>query len=250
MRIENCPLVDSWVHLKATDREKVRTQHVLARVTVLGGSKPSLRIQLWTIGTSAGFERIGSFGASLDGTDANGGPVYKITGGTMRLEPTWQGFHLGTWCQTLAVTWAKSQPVGGVSSITLVEIDTIKQSSDGTENDEQKRERRNKFYLRYGIEFDWSTPLVEGHSKPMMTSQLNDLPQPEGLVETELTRAIHNAQLEVERLTKDLEDARLSAQSSRQQLNARDSWGRWAWRFLGPLLICMFVGMVIRGNMG
>ncbi|WP_414603664.1 hypothetical protein [Stenotrophomonas sp. FR012] len=250
MRIENYPLVDSWVHLKATDRKKVRSQHVLARVTVLGGSKPSLGIQLWTIGTTVGFQRIGSFGASLVGTNANGDPVYKITDGTMRLEPAWQGFHLGTWCQTLAVTWAKSQPLGVVSSITLVEIDTIKERSDGTDNNEEKRERRNKFYLRYGIEFDWSTPLVEGRSKPMMTSQLKDLPQPVGLVESELTRAMHDAQLEVERLTKDLENARLSAQSSRQELNARDYWGRWAWRFVGPSLIGVFLGMAIRGNIG
>jgi GNAT superfamily N-acetyltransferase len=75
-----------------------------------------------------------------------------------------RGKRVGTYLMNEIVTWAKQWPEASVRPINLRE----EQAYD------QNRERRNRFYEQFGIEFDWTGPVRRaGVAKPMLARDLN-----------------------------------------------------------------------------
>lgn len=221
VRISDYPTGESWRLLEVTNPKTKSIQKVLAKIAVSSGDLPGVKIELFSIGATITSTPIGSFGARLHTPANDETRVYQITGGKMRLERDWQGLHLGTWCQNLAVAWVLSQPAGGVASIKLAPVDAIKGDDDNAKDDKEKRERRNAFYSRYGIEFAWATHEIEGHSLPMSTRQLIQQAAPLNIKELSMVDAIHGLQLDVEGLARDiaaLESKNSSLRDERQRL--------------------------------
>lgn len=87
------------------------------------------------------------------------------TSGALYLDLTGlKGQRIGTYLFSQIVIWAQQWPDAKIHPITLMEG----QAQDSN------RERRNRFYERYGIEFVYDTQERRtGKSKPMKSSQLN-----------------------------------------------------------------------------
>lgn len=73
-----------------------------------------------------------------------------------------RGFHLGTYLQDEVVRWAKQWPNAAIRRISLSPVDS----------QDENRERRNRFYEQFGIQFDYADGRKSGTSKPMQASEL------------------------------------------------------------------------------
>lgn len=77
--------------------------------------------------------------------------------------PGLEGCRIGTYLMNEIVSWVKQWPNADLKSIGL---------SSG-QADSENKERRNRFYRQFGIEFEFtSASQAEGFSKPMRASQL------------------------------------------------------------------------------
>lgn len=88
----------------------------------------------------------------------------SITGGAVFLDlPGLEGQHIGTYLMNEIVGWAMQLPDASVRPISLVD------SQAGDAN----RERRNRFYEQFGIEFDYVDARRRvGQSREMLASKL------------------------------------------------------------------------------
>jgi len=95
-----------------------------------------------------------------------GGEVSLSQGGTFLDLPGLTGQRIGTYLMNEIVTWAKRWPEASVNSVELM----IGQGGD------ENKERRNHFWERFGLEFDYSDPEHRtGRSKPMLAKDLNQV---------------------------------------------------------------------------
>jgi GNAT superfamily N-acetyltransferase len=78
-----------------------------------------------------------------------------------------EGNRIGTYLMSVLVEWARQWPDADLARIELV----------AGQASEDNRDRRNRFYERFGIEFDWNDPLrrTSGFSKPMKIAALRDV---------------------------------------------------------------------------
>lgn len=85
-----------------------------------------------------------------------------LTGGFVVVDPSpIQGNRLGTYLFNEVLTWAKQWPEAVIKPIRLVETDPI------------NKVRRNQFYEKFGIKFDFKDETEqEGYSHPMRVSDL------------------------------------------------------------------------------
>lgn len=91
--------------------------------------------------------------------------VVSLTGGGLFLDvdDNWKGQRIGTYLMNKIIEWAKQWPDARVVTIRLL---------DGQATPDNK-ERRNRFYQRFGIEFDFSDDQgISGSSRPMRVSDL------------------------------------------------------------------------------
>jgi GNAT superfamily N-acetyltransferase len=73
------------------------------------------------------------------------------------------GQRIGTFMMNEIVRWAKQWPKATIRSIEL----------DAGHAHGENRERRNRFYEQFGLQFDYAdTERIKGYSRPMMASQL------------------------------------------------------------------------------
>ncbi|WP_323025753.1 hypothetical protein [Castellaniella sp.] len=93
---------------------------------------------------------------------ANGETTVCLTGGMVALTGVPRGRHIGTYLFDEIVRWAQQWPDAQVKPIGL---------GRGDASDEN-RERRNTFYERFGIEFDYSEDKHCGRSRPMLVRDL------------------------------------------------------------------------------
>lgn len=121
-----------------------------------------ISLRYWIIGDGA----VRGFGADgrFDGKLSFFSRTVSLTGGGVFLDPeSLRGKKVGTFLMNEIVQWAKGWPSCNVNQITL-------NADLGTS---ENKERRNKFYEQFGIEFDYSDPEQKGGvSKPMMTDAL------------------------------------------------------------------------------
>lgn len=74
-----------------------------------------------------------------------------------------EGHRIGTYLMNEIVAWVRQWPEAAVNTIHLRSEQAVGENT----------ERRNRFYERFGIEFDYSDPEHHaGHSKPMQASAL------------------------------------------------------------------------------
>jgi len=89
----------------------------------------------------------------------------SLTNGGVFLDlPELRGQRIGTYLMNEIIQWAQQWPDENVKSIKLV----LNQA------DEDNKERRNRFYERFGLVFDYTDPEHrEGVSRPMLVGVLN-----------------------------------------------------------------------------
>lgn len=131
------------------------------------GSLVSAEITLryWIIGNSQlkGFGADGRFAGNM----SHYGGTVSLTGGGVFLDPEYmRGLRVGTFLMNEIVRWAKNWPGRKVDRITL-------NKDMGTPTN---KERRNRFYEQFGIEFEYSDSDQRGGvSKPMTTDTLQSV---------------------------------------------------------------------------
>jgi hypothetical protein len=89
----------------------------------------------------------------------------SLTGGAMLAFTIGElmGQRIGTYLFNEVVVWAKQWPEAQVHNIKLL----------STQAKDENKERRNRFYERFGIAFDYTSPSrEEGKSRPMKVSEL------------------------------------------------------------------------------
>ncbi len=85
------------------------------------------------------------------------------SGGVFVDPPEMRGQRLGTYLMSEIVQWVKQWPDASVNTVELIE----------NQADVENRERRNRFYERYGLVFDYTDPEHQaGRSLPMLASDL------------------------------------------------------------------------------
>lgn len=109
----------------------------------------------------------GSFDGYYDnflGRDA----TVSLTGGTVFLDlKGLEGQRIGTYLMNEIVTWVQQWPEAGVNQVRLL---------PGQATSAQERERRNRFYERFGLEFDYEDPAHRaGVSRPIQVRQLRNV---------------------------------------------------------------------------
>ncbi len=108
----------------------------------------------------------GNFAGRYSLFTESGGEVSLSQGGTFLDLPGLTGQRIGTYLMNEVVTWAKRWPEASVNSVELM----IGQGGD------ENKERRNHFWERFGLEFDYSDPEHRtGRSKPMLAKDLNQV---------------------------------------------------------------------------
>lgn len=91
----------------------------------------------------------------------------SLSSGAVFLDlPGLAGQRIGTYLMNEIVTWAKRWPEASVNNVELM----IGQGGD------ENKERRNHFWERFGLEFDYRDPEHRtGSSKPMLAKDLNQV---------------------------------------------------------------------------
>lgn len=118
----------------------------------------------------------------------------SITGGSVMLDLAHlRGFHLGTYLQDEVVRWAKQWPNAAIRRIWLSPVDS----------QDENRERRNRFYEQFGIQFDYAEERKSGTSTPMLASALKPVDRvvwERDITECELVAFIRDQSDRIERL--------------------------------------------------
>jgi GNAT superfamily N-acetyltransferase len=78
--------------------------------------------------------------------------------GGIMMEDALRGMRLGTFVFNIIVKWAKQWPSANINSIELAEVDAYAQN----------KERRNRFYERFGLVFDYADVHAKGGSSRVM----------------------------------------------------------------------------------
>jgi GNAT superfamily N-acetyltransferase len=106
----------------------------------------------------------------MGGSYRHGLPAeYTLTGGNMVVVEAYRGLHIGTYLQNEVVRWALKIGLPG-------RIKPIKVASDDALT-EAERDRRNRFYMQFGIRFQWTpdTPLACSGGNSLHTLMLSDV---------------------------------------------------------------------------
>lgn len=182
------PLGESWIVLNLKGPVGRPAPAVAVRATHVTGACPSLLLTVFALGAvREGAVPVGSFGGSYDCLDLDGTPLFRITGGSMRLNDQWRGLHIGTWCQNEVVKWVRSRATGRTHSLRLAVVDGL---------DPANRARRSRFYEQFGINFDW-LPEPEGgfeaRSIVQPTNELVELGKVAGVIELDMRTALQGA---------------------------------------------------------
>ncbi|MCW5231690.1 GNAT family N-acetyltransferase [Verminephrobacter eiseniae] len=106
----------------------------------------------------------GSFDASYSRGFLEGEASVSLVDGALFFDPAeLRGQRIGTYLMNEIVTWAQQWPDAKVRSIKLL----------SGQAHEDNRDRRNRFYERFGLKFAYSDPAhEEGLSKPMPAKEL------------------------------------------------------------------------------
>lgn len=106
----------------------------------------------------------GSFEGSYSRGFREGEASVSLVGGALFFDPTeLRGQRIGTYLMNEIVVWAQQWPEAKVRSIKLL----------SGQAEEENRDRRNRFYERFGLVFAYSDPEHrEGVSKPMPVKEL------------------------------------------------------------------------------
>lgn len=106
----------------------------------------------------------GSFNGSYSRGFLEGQASVSLVGGALFFDPIeLRGQRIGTYLMNEIVVWARQWPDAMVSSIELL----------SGQAEEENRDRRNRFYERFGLVFVYSDPEHrEGVSKPMPAKEL------------------------------------------------------------------------------
>lgn len=147
------------------DRAKIRCCLLIGREETRTEYSATITLRYVSVG-----ERLGGFhnhpfsGKWERGVD--GQDVVSITGGSVMLanpSAVPRGAHIGTYLLDEVVRWAKQWPNAQVKRISLSDIDA----------EDANRERRNRFYEQFGIEFDYADERRRsGCSRPMVAGAL------------------------------------------------------------------------------
>jgi len=170
-----------------------------------------------------------------------GGPSVSIATSAVFLDPVeLRGLRVGTYLMNEIVLWAKQWSGATVQSIQLV----------AGQAGEENKERRNRFYERFGLVFDYRDPdRREGRSRPMPVENLVPVETWKANVrEWDVRDYFASALSENERLQYKLEQRCRSVENLSAEIkNAEAKPVRWAlrrvwWRvapnlFLGALLL-------------
>lgn len=91
----------------------------------------------------------------------------SLTGGTVFLDPEeLRGQRIGTYLMNEIVCWAGQWPHANVQPIQL----------EASQADEDNKERRNRFYERFGLEFDYvDATKCAGRSRPIRVGELRPI---------------------------------------------------------------------------
>jgi hypothetical protein len=183
------------------------------------------------------------------------GGVVRLTGslvhGAVNIDPTHiRGRRLGTFLMNEIVKWAKQWPEAEVLPITLKKW----QAHEGFENN---KNRRNRFYVQFNIQFAYDSGTNEsGSSKPMKVSELQLADLSKKKIEV-LPLASHISGLigRNEYLERDV--AYHQEESLRRLSNQRSSWSfpslppsiwslpQW-WGFIGLIFGGMLAWLVLK----
>lgn len=99
----------------------------------------------------------GRYESHFNSVSLTGGAMLAFTIGEL------MGQRIGTYLFNEVVVWAKQWPEAQVHTIKLL----------STQAYDENKERRNRFYERFGIAFDYTSPSrEEGKSRPMKVSEL------------------------------------------------------------------------------
>lgn len=159
----------------------------------------------------------------------------SLTGGAVFLDPPeLQGHRIGTYLMNEIVTWAKQWPDAIVQPVTLVERQAQADNKD----------RRNRFYERFGLVFDYADPEHrKGQSRPMPVSSLKNVETwKENIRELDIREYIAGILHDNERMELDLSTKQLAIQCLLDESRrAADQPFRWAlrqtWWRISPLLL-------------
>lgn len=195
-----------WSVLELHNRDVPHRPHiVLVERTVHTGLRCStIRLEGWHIAgdgrTTPSPDRVATFGGRVDLDRADGAVFHLTAGSTMEIAAPLKGFRLGSYLFNEIVRWAIAQNrPGRIAPIGLFA---------GDARTEAARDRRNRFYERFGLRFDWvsgtALPRAEGRSvEDLSIEDLRPLDRVPGVVEREpaealryYTRRMHAAETE------------------------------------------------------
>lgn len=94
---------------------------------------------------------LGRFGGSYSLSDDVSRSEFVLTGGSMMLDADVRGLRIGSYAQDVVVRWALAvRRPGFIKPICVVAGDATTAAS---------RDRRNRFYEQFGINFEWDAPV-------------------------------------------------------------------------------------------
>lgn len=141
--------------------------------------------------------------------------------------PPIRGRRIGTYLMNEVIRWAKQWPSADVKQIKL-------SSNQAGATHEFNTERRNRFYKRFGIEFDYAEPLTKasGRSKAMKASQLQEVNSWEKNIEEHpISDYISQLLKQVETLKYERDNLRDSATHLRKwTVESAEAIGRRGWK--------------------
>lgn len=131
--------------------EKIVNSRITVRATYLYGSQ-------------GGFKS-GQLISEMGGELHHGRRSVKLTNGSVMVDSSMRGLHVGTFIFNKIISWAKQFD----PSFTIVPISVIAGDAGGNNKD-----RRNKLYTNSGIRFEWHDP-KESAGRSDSTLQVSDL---------------------------------------------------------------------------
>ncbi|MBM5571095.1 MULTISPECIES: hypothetical protein [Deefgea] len=159
-----------------------------------------------------------------------------------------RGNRIGTYLMNEVVMWAKQWPLADVKPITLL-------SNQAGKSHEFCTERRNRFYERFGIAFEYAEPSNKesGYSKPMKANQLKEVEswqqnikqQPLSDYLPKLFHELRSLEMEHAYVQKRVRESQKRAEKAEQEI------GRRAWMVFyctTVFFVAMFLGFWVNNK--
>jgi hypothetical protein len=109
--------------------------------------RDTIEIDLRTLGSFAGNIRAGDRVMEMAGSASSGFDTVSFSNGFIVVESPWQGLRIGTYMMNRLVAWA----VKHYATYQPIRIKLLALQADG-----DNKERRNRFYARFGFKFVWA----------------------------------------------------------------------------------------------